>query len=170
MDGSGGTGRPPVRDASSDITFDWPEGDASRRSCKPGVYQGNFSCTGSLGDSGIPAYQATGPISLKLVQSQQGEFLEVREGVLDGTANVFFVFRADISGKLDCKTLRFAGTLERGTYSGFLVINGTFQGPLASDYDRNTSQFTNGVWNLTLDMGNGECKGTWSAAYTGPGD
>jgi hypothetical protein len=168
--GSAGTIAPPVRDASPDVGFDWPEGDASKNPCKPGVYQGNFACTYSPGDAGMGLFPVSGPISLKLVQSQQGEFLEVREGLLDGTANLFFVFRANISGKLDCKTSRFDGKLENGTYSGFLIINGTFQGPLSSDYDRIASQFSNGVWSLAVDMGNGGCNGTWSAAYMGPAD
>jgi hypothetical protein len=168
--GSGGTSTPPVRDASPDVGFDWPEGDASKNPCKPGVYQGNFACTYSPGDAGMGLFPVAGPISLKLVQSQQGEFLEVREGLLDGTANLFFVFRANISGKLDCRTSRFDGKLENGTYSGFLIINGTFQGPLSSDYDRIASQFSNGVWSLAVDMGNGGCNGTWTAAYMGPGD
>ena len=108
--------------------------------------------------------------SLKMVQSLQGEFLEVREGLLDGTANVFFTFRADISGRLNCRTSKFDGQLEHGVYSGFLVVNGTFQGPLSSDYDRAASQFSNGVWTLAVDMGNGGCNGTWSATYVGPAD
>ena len=166
--GSGGAS-PPVRDASLDITFDWPE-DAGRNPCKAGVYQGSFECTYQMGDSGLGSFPVSGPISLKMVQSQQGEFLEVREGLLDGTANVFFTFRADISGRLDCRTSKFDGQLEHGVYSGFLVVNGTFQGPLSSDYDRAQSQFSNGVWSLAVDMGNGGCKGTWSAKYVGPGD
>ncbi|HMI86017.1 MAG TPA: hypothetical protein VK550_18100 [Polyangiaceae bacterium] len=168
--GSGGTTFPPVRDATPDIGFDWPEGTTGKNPCKPGVYQGNFACSYSPGDAGVGLFPVAGPISLKMVQSQNGEFLEVREGLLDGTANLFFTFRADITGKLDCKTQKFDGKLEHGTYSGFLVINGTFQGPLASDYDRIASQFSNGNWSLIVDMGNGGCNGTWSAAYQGPAD
>jgi hypothetical protein len=168
--GSAGAIPPPMRDASADVGFDWPEGDGGKNPCKPGVYQGSFACTYSPGDAGVGLFPVSGPISLKMVQSSQGEFLEVREGLLDGTANIFFTFRANISGKLDCKTSRFDGKLEKGVYSGFLVINGTFQGPLSSDYDRIGSQFSNGVWSLAVDMGNGGCNGNWSAAYTGPGD
>jgi hypothetical protein len=171
--GAAGTGRggssPPIRDASLDITFDWPE-DAGKNPCKAGVYQGSFQCVYMAGDAGFGSFPVSGPISLKLVQSQQGEFLEVREGLLDGTANVFFTFRADISGRLNCRTSKFDGQLEHGVYSGFLVVNGTFQGPLSSDYDRSASQFSNGVWSLAVDMGNGGCNGTWSATYVGPGD
>ena len=167
--GRGGTAMPPPRDASSDISFDWPEGPV-KNPCKAGVYQGTFACTYSPGDAGVGLFPVSGPISLKMVQSQNGEFLEVREGLLDGTANIFFTFRANISGKLDCKTQKFDGKLENGVYSGFLVINGTFQGPLSSDYDRVASQFSNGAWSLVVDMGNGGCNGTWSAAYQGPGD
>jgi hypothetical protein len=166
--GRGGTS-PPPRDASLDIGFDWPEG-TSKNPCKAGFYQGTFACTYSPGDAGIGLFPVSGPISMKMVQSQNGEFLEVREGLLDGTANIFFTFRADITGKLDCRTSKFDGLLEHGVYSGFLVINGTFQGPLSSDYDRLTSQFSNGVWSLAVDMGNGGCNGTWSAAYMGPAD
>ncbi|HMJ56245.1 MAG TPA: hypothetical protein VK540_29460 [Polyangiaceae bacterium] len=168
--GRGGTTSPPVRDAAPDVTFDWPEGTTGKNPCKAGVYQGSFGCTYSPGDAGVGLFPVTGPISLKLVQSQNGEFLEVREGLLDGTANLFFTFRADITGKLDCKTSKFDGKLEHGVYSGFLIINGTFQGPLASDYDRISSQFSNGMWSLAVDMGNGGCNGNWSAAYVGPAD
>lgn len=168
--GSGGTAMPPPRDASSDISFDWPEGTTGKNPCKAGVYQGNFACSYSPGDAGVGLFPVSGPISLKMVQSQNGEFLEVREGLLDGTANIFFTFRADITGKLDCKTQKFDGKLEHGVYSGFLIINGTFQGPLSSDYDRIASQFSNGAWSLVVDMGNGGCNGTWSAAYQGPAD
>jgi len=171
--GVAGTGRggssPPIRDASSDITFDWPE-DAGKNPCKAGVYQGSFQCTYMTGDAGFGSFPVSGPISLKMVQSQQGEFLEVREGLLDGTANVFFTFRADISGRLDCRTSKFDGQLENGVYSGFLVVNGTFRGTLSSDYDRAASQFSNGVWTLAVDMGNGGCNGSWSATYVGPAD
>jgi hypothetical protein len=166
--GSGGTTSPPLRDASSDITFDWPE-DAGKNPCKAGVYQGSFQCTYQTGDAGFGSFPVSGPISMKMVQSQQGEFLEVREGLLDGTANLFFTFRADISGRLNCRTSKFDGQLEHGVYSGFLVVNGTFQGPLSSDYDRAASQFSNGVWTLAVDMGGG-CNGSWSAAYVGPAD
>jgi hypothetical protein len=167
--GRGGASGTAAPDAQSDVTFDWPEG-MGKNPCKAGVYQGMFSCAYMPGDAGGSTFPVSGPISLKLVQSQQGEFLEVREGLLDGTANVFFTLRAEISGRLDCRAAKFRGTLERGVYSGFLVINGTFQGPLASDYDRVSSQFSNGVWTLAVDMGNGGCNGTWSAAYVGPAD
>jgi hypothetical protein len=170
MAGAGrGGSSPPIRDASLDITFDWPE-DAGKNPCKAGVYQGSFQCTYMTGDAGFGSFPVSGPISLKMVQSLQGEFLEVREGLLDGTANVFFTFRADISGRLNCRTSKFDGQLEHGVYSGFLVVNGTFQGPLSSDYDRAASQFSNGVWTLAVDMGNGGCNGTWSASYVGPAD
>ena len=159
----------PSRDGGSDVSFDWPEGPV-KNPCKAGVYQGNFSCTYMPGDAGGGTFPVTGPITLKMVPSQQGEFLEVREGLLDGTANVFFTLRADISGRLDCRAAKFVATLEHGIYSGFLVINGTFQGSLSSDYDRAASQFSNGVWSLAVDMGNGGCNGTWSAAYVGPAD
>jgi len=169
--GSGGTGATggggASKDAGDDVTFDWPESVPGRGECKPGTYQGTFQCTYTdpMGGNPIPA---NGPITLKLVQSQNGEFLEVQDGLLDGTANVFFTFRANISGKLDCKTASFSGSLINGIYSGFLIVNGTFQGPLSSQYDLLKYAFVGGTWQLIVGGVGGSCNGTWSANYTGP--
>ena len=166
--GSGGIGGAgSQKDAGSDVTFDWPESMPGRGECRPGTYQGTFQCTYTdpMGGNPIPV---SGPITLRLVQSQNGEFLEVRDGLLDGNANLVFIFRANISGKLDCKTVSFTGALINGTYSGFFVVNGTFQGPLSSQYDLLKYAFVGGTWQLTVNGAGGGCTGTWSANYTGP--
>ena len=164
--GTGGSSTPP-KDAGSDVVFDWPESMPGRGECKPGTYTGTFQCTYSDPMSGF-MLPVNGPITLKLEKSQTGEFLEVRDGLLDGTTNATFVFRANISGTLDCKTASFTGSLINGIYSGFLIINGTFQGPLASNYDLLKFAFVGGTWTLTANGIGGSCPGTWSADYTGP--
>jgi hypothetical protein len=110
----------------------------------------------------------SGPISIRLVESTSGEFLEVRDGVLDGTANTFFTFRADVQGKLDCYRASFTGNLINGTYSGFLIVNGSFEGPLSSSYDSQSVALTSGTWQLKVAVSGGGCTGTWSANYVGP--
>jgi hypothetical protein len=170
--GASGAGGTTVRDASSDVSFDWPEGP--RGQCKPGTYEGQFNCLFSqFADSGVDGglftLPVSGPITLHLSQSQNGEFLEVKDGVLDGTANTFFTLKATISGKLDCRTGQFEGSLDKGTYSGFILVNGTWSGRLTSSYDRMTFRFPAGTWFMYPDIG-GECigGGSWTATYTGP--
>ena len=165
--GSGGTSGGSQRDSGSDVGFDWPESVPGRGECKPGTYQGTFQCTYTDPMGGNP-FPSSGPITLKLVQSQNGEFLEVRDGLLDGTANAVFILRANISGQLDCKTASFSGALTNGTYSGFFIVNGTFEGPLRSQYDVLKFAFVGGTWELTPNGLGGKCVGTWSADYVGP--
>jgi hypothetical protein len=105
---------------------------------------------------------------MRLVESTSGEFLDVSDGVLDGTANTFFTIRADVRGKLDCYKATFSGNLINGTYRGFGLINGTFEGPLSSTYDHQSVALTNGTWQLKVAVTGGSCTGTWSATYAGP--
>ncbi len=154
-------------DAGSGVSFEWPETPPGS-GCKPGRYAGTFACT-YKDPQGLSQMPVTGPITLTLADSQQGEFLEVRDGVLDGTANAFFSLRADITGKLDCASAQFQGSLANGTYSGFLIVNGTFGGTMASQYDRVKFAFVSGIWSLAVvGPPGGTCDGTWSASYVGP--
>jgi hypothetical protein len=170
--GASGKGGTAIRDAASDVSFDWPEGP--RGQCKPGTYEGRFDCLFSaIADAGIDGglftMPVSGPITLHLTQSQNGEFLEVKDGVLDGTANTFFTLKAAISGTLNCRTGEFAGALEKGTYSGLIFVNGTWTGRITANYDRMTFRFPAGTWLMFPDIG-GECVGggSWMASYTGP--
>jgi hypothetical protein len=163
--GSGGTTQP--ADAGGDVGFEWPETVPGTGQCKPGLYEGEFQCTYTdpSGGGGVPV---SGPISVRLVESASGELLEVRDGVLDGTANALFIFRADVVGKLDCYKATFNGRLVNGTYSGFAIVNGTFEGPLGSTYDHQAVALTSGTWQLTVAASGGGCNGTWSARYVSP--
>jgi len=163
--GSGATGG--TSSDAGDVHFEWNETDPGTGQCKPGLYEGTFQCT-YTDPSGGGALPVSGPISIRLVESTSGEFLEVRDGVLDGTANTFFTFRADVQGKLDCYRASFSGNLINGTYSGFLIVNGSFEGPLSSSYDHQGVALTSGTWQLKVAVSGGGCTGTWSASYVSP--
>jgi hypothetical protein len=80
-------------------------------------------------------------------------------------------FSADIIGRLNCD----AGVLENGglrngmyTALGFYV--GHFEGPVAANYDRQTSAFSGGVWSV-VEIGAAPGfggAGTWEALWVGP--
>jgi hypothetical protein len=147
-------------------------------SCKDGTYSGTFQCTfvfnadASVGDASVSAdaggLNITGTISFQLMhqQTSAGEFAgtSTASGSFSGTAAAFFAISAHVGGTLDCRTGVFDGSLTNGMYSGFLLINGTFAGPLTSDYNGTTFAFVNGQWVLTVP-GQGSCPGTWSASY-----
>jgi len=147
--------------------------------CKNGTYSGTFQCTfvfdPDAGDGGGGTVSAdagglmiTGNISFNLTQmTGSGEsFMSTASGSFSGTAAAFFSIMADVGGSLDCNSGVFNGTLTNGKYSGFIFINGTFSGPLDSQYNGTTFSFVNGSWLLTVP-GEGSCPGTWTADYAG---
>ncbi len=143
--------------------------------CKDGTYSGTFQCSFQFNSDGGAAGAAadagglmiTGTISFQLMQQTgTGEtFMDTASGSFSGTAATFFAISATVGGTLNCNTGVFTGTLSNGMYSGFLFLNGTFSGPLTSDYNGTTFSFVNGMWNLTVP-GQGSCPGTWTANYT----
>ena len=158
------------------VVFDWPETiPGQAKPCKAGHYTGTFACNyqpagtpdGSAG--GLPI---TGPIDFTLQQSQNGEFLEVSGGTLDGLALLAIHFKATIVGKLSCSTGAFAGNLENGSYAiDPFPAGGTFVGPM-SGFSSSTPPCTgiclSGNWALheTGAAGTnhiGTCAGTWTA-------
>ncbi|HVU04118.1 MAG TPA: hypothetical protein VHE30_20310 [Polyangiaceae bacterium] len=161
-----------------DTTFDWPETVPGQpKPCQAGHYVGTFECTyhpagtpdGSAG--GLPI---TGPIDFTLTESQNGEFLEVSGGTLDGLALIAIHFHAQISGSLSCSTGAFKGDLQNGSYAiDPFPAGGTFVGPM-NGFSTNTSPCTGtclgGTWalNETGAAGTnhiGTCAGTWTATY-----
>ena len=167
--GSGGTGAGQALDAGDDVRFVWPETPpGTAAACLAGVYQGTFECTYTDTQDGGVVVPVSGPISLRLVQSQQGELLEVRDGTIDGLGNVLFLFHSDIAGELNCRTSKFTGTLVNGTYSGLIIINGTFTGTMDAGYDHTNFKLIGGTWQLAVNGGSGNCAGTWQADYFGP--
>ena len=130
---------------------------------------GTSGTGGSGGSGGASGTAVTGPMSMTLTKSEQGEFLEVSDGLIDGSALIFVTFRATISGRLDCTRARFTGALKNGTY-GFLIFpGGSFEGPFNSQYDRPNTAFVGGTWQLAVaNPPGGSCDGTWTANYVGP--
>jgi hypothetical protein len=145
--------------------------------CKDGTYSGTFQCTfvfnpdagaGSTASADAGGLMITGTISFNLTQmTGNGEsFIDTASGSFSGTAATFFAISADVGGTLNCNSGVFKGNLTNGMYSGFLFINGTFSGPLDSQYNGTTFTFVDGSWLLTVP-GEGSCPGTWTAAYAG---
>lgn len=162
----------------ADVTFDWPETiPGQAKPCQAGHYVGTFECTyqpagtpdGSAG--GLPI---TGPIDFTLTQTQNGEFLEVSGGTLDGLALLAIHFKATITGSLSCGTGAFHGDLQNGSYAiDPFPAGGTFVGPM-DGFSSNTAPCTgiclSGTWALheTGAAGQnhiGTCAGTWTATY-----
>lgn len=150
------------------ITFDWMETQpGGGGDCKPGTYSGTFSCDYLL-DPNDPttAMQVSGPVVFTLMKSQNGEFLEISNGRLDGFAMLFINFTSELSGKLDCSTDSFDAMAVNGVY-GFGDVNalptGTFQGTLSGMLDRSSLTLT-GTWSLTGDPGI-TCTGPWMATF-----
>lgn len=153
------------------ITFDWQDTQPGQGKCQPGTYSGTFTCYYlTMGDTDPnDAIEITGPVVFTLTQSQNGEFLEVSDGHLDGLAALVFGFSAKLSGKLDCSTNMLDAMAVDGMY-GFgdpmaLPVGG-FEGGLKGTLDRSTLTLT-GQWALSVTSGySGECDGPWMATYT----
>jgi hypothetical protein len=175
--GSGAQSTPPAggfaanqTPADPTITFDWMEtrpGGQSDSDCKPGTYAGSFTCEYLL-DASDPstAMEISGPVAFTLMKSQNGEFLEISNGHLDGFAGGFINFTAELSGKLDCSMNSFDAMAVNGVY-GLGDVNalptGTFAGSLSGTLDRSTLTLS-GTWILTGDQAI-SCKGPWMATF-----
>ena len=169
--GSSGATEPPGN--SSPNRFDWQRTEPG--TCEAGLYEGSFEGTySSPAAFGFPIPVASFPtlpgepasFRFRLERDDDGEFLVVTGGRLEGTANLTFPFSADIIGTLDCGTLEFDAMLVNGTYNVF----GTdyfFEGPLTGDYDKATHSFINGEWHVTeadpTVVAGGD--GTWTTTW-----
>lgn len=135
--------------------------------CKPGTYSGTFTCQAVLDPSDpSSAIEVSGPVAFTLTKSQNGEFLEISNGRLDGFAQLFINFTSELSGRLDCGTDSLDAMAVNGVY-GFGDVNalptGTFQGSLAGMLDR-SSLTLSGTWMLTADQSI-TCTGPWTATF-----
>ena len=68
----------PAGNLLTDVAFEWPENSATF-SCTPGTYSGKWSCK----MSGI---SFTGPVKMTLTETDNGEFLKITDGELNGKA------------------------------------------------------------------------------------
>jgi hypothetical protein len=169
VDAGGSDARPVVDVAKPDLIFDWPETVPGLK-CKPGRYHGTFD--------GIYASSATvfplpipvaGDIDLTLVQSANGEVLEITNGKLSGTADLIFPFAADLLGKLNCKVSKLdpATALKNGHYI-VLGLMFPFEGPFLGDYDKAAAAFVNGTWDVKEPNPIYGGAGSWTATWVGP--
>jgi hypothetical protein len=146
------------------VKFDWPESDAAAGKCEPGKYVGQFTCSLEF-IPGFPPGQVTGPVTFTLEPSANGEFLEIKNGRLDATANGTYPFGCDLVGTLDCSTFSFQATAQNGTY-GTPPFGGTFFGDMSGSLDPLTSTLS-GNWALTAGTmaapQANPCKGPWTA-------
>jgi hypothetical protein len=145
-----------------------PPGGMSDDDCKAGTYSGSFTCDYLLDPSDpSTSMEITGPVVFTLMKSQNGEFLEISNGTLNGFAMDVINFTAQLSGKLDCTTNTFDAMAQNGVY-GFGDVNtlpvGTFDGTLSGMLDR-SSVTLSGTWTLTGDQAI-SCTGPWTATYT----
>lgn len=182
-DGSVGSTQVPAGNLRSDITFDWERtGTNIGASCEPGHYEGDFqglyASQLTFVCAPIPVFALGTPLqpglSFTLEQSASGEYLEIRDGVMVGTADGLFPFRGTITGTLNCQTLKFEATLE-GYYS--LGVDGIgmfrFVGPLLADYDPVTHSMINATWDVAeYDFATGTPRpdicggaGVWTAEW-----
>jgi len=148
------------------IMFEWTQTRPGQGECQPGRYVGVFSCEyGAMPD--VPGVLVTGPVEFVLERSQNGEFLEIADGQLDGVAQLLFGFRSRLEGRLDCATNLLEARAVDGVW-GFgdpsLLPAGTFEGTLMGLYDR-TRVALDGTWSLSaMDMV--ACEGPWNASFT----
>lgn len=165
----------PRADLDPNAKFDWEETSpgSAANDCQAGVYGGTFDCTFvpdpmMFGD-GVGTIDVSGPISLTLVQSMNGEFLEISDGNLDAVAQLFFGFHAKLDGQLDCKSDQLKATAADGMWalgdpSMPIVPGGTFGADISGMLDPQAKQLT-GQWAFTTGTIPGTCTGTWSAMY-----
>jgi len=146
------------------ISFTWPESNPPAGSCDPGSYTGTFTCDIAF-IPGFPPGQVTGPVTFTLSPSASGEFLEIKNGRLDATANGSINFGCDLVGQLDCATRTFHADAQNGTW-GTPPFGGTFFGSMDGTLDGLTSTLT-GTWSLTAGTMAAPtaqpCTGPWSA-------
>lgn len=165
--------RPPP---DPDAAFEWPEtlpgGDDI---CQPGTYTGDFFCVANAAfllqlmppEDGV-GLPIIGPVTLTFERSMDGEFLEIKKGVLEGLAIESWGFVAELEGRLDCTTLEFEATASSGLYGLGLPVTvpvGMFGGTLTGNLNRDTRQLE-GDWALVDEFGVQGCNGPWTASHT----
>lgn len=140
------------------VAFEWPETVPNQGECKAGVYVGQFNCQyADPTNPAQPPIDVAGPVNFTLQESANGEFLEIADGHLDGSAFILLPFTADLTGNLDCSTNAFSAQAVNG-FSPATTFTGTLDGTL----DRST-QTLSGTWSMLPDTVSGSCDGPWSA-------
>ena len=164
----------PRADLDPGVTFDWQETTPGLGKCQEGTYTGTFQCEFAYDDSlglfppDAGSIVVSGPITLHFQKSADGEFLELADAQLEGVAQDFFGFTADLDGQLDCTTLELTAQAQNGEYGLGLPIGiplGTVEGTLDGTLDAQSGELQ-GQWSLSAGMGVGTCTGPWQASFT----
>jgi hypothetical protein len=175
---AGATGKRQA-DLDPNVVFDWEQtapGTASSDGCRAGVYTGTFACTfmadPAMFGMGLGGFtqEVTGPISLELEKSANGEFLQIADGEFSAIAQLFFGLRAQLKGNLDCKTLQLSATTVGGMWALGdpnmpLLPGGTFDANVQGKLDPQSRSLA-GQWQVISGTIPGTCTGEWSATYT----
>jgi hypothetical protein len=151
------------------IMFAWEETAPGATNCQAGHFVGTFMCDLTPeGGTAEDSFSITGPVELTLTKSQNGEFLEISDGHINGFALAIFNFDAALEGKLECSTAQLAANAKDGSIGlgdANLLPVFTFAGQLAGTLDA-SGDTLNGVWSfpVTTPAGPlGTCSGPWTA-------
>jgi hypothetical protein len=155
----------------TDIHFDWQRTAASSDpgGCLPGDYEGTFggiywsviATLAPISELAVPIANVDIPgqpsgFHFTVEPAQGGETVLNIKGVMDGLADLTFPFKADLEGKLDCRTKMFTANLYNGTYSVLIegLVAQQFTGIMSGMYDARTHTFIDGAWDVWETSGN----------------
>jgi len=156
--GSTGTG------GGSNVSFTWLETAPGTGQCKAGRYIGDFNGTFSPSLTIFPLpIPVAGTVDLTLTESQSGEFLDISDGHVTGTANGTYPYEADVMGRLNCITRKLENGFMRNGFYTVGTTNYPFEGPVTADYDTLTYAFVNGTWIAKETNPTYGGNGTWNA-------
>lgn len=155
------------------VKFEWAQtapGSGGAKNCRAGTYVGGSTYTCSpvvdgFDSSGFGA-EITATLSIQLVESADGEFLQISDGDFSSLTLDTFGMLADLKGMLDCKTLMFTATTQNGSWGlgdpnfGVLPL-GTWEAQLVGTLDPATGTLT-GTWMVSGSVPF-VCMGPWSA-------
>jgi hypothetical protein len=144
--------------------------DAGRSSadgeCRPGSYQGSFTCTqptvaAPLWAAGLGGNQITGSFAFRLEPTGKANSFELIGGSLHSADNAFFKLDANITATFECgRPLR--GKLAEANYTIIFGAATPFESPFDASYDEATGRFVDGSWVVKNDTIT-QCNGTWTA-------
>ena len=158
------------------VKFDWAQtapGMGAAKSCRAGTYIGSstYMCSPvddglGLGDLSGFGVEITATLSIMLVESADGEFLQIANGQFSSLTLDTFGMLANLKGNLDCKTQQFTATTQDGSWGlgdpnlGVLPL-GTWEAELSGTLDPATGTLT-GMWMVSGSVPF-VCKGAWTA-------
>jgi hypothetical protein len=166
---------PTVRKTPADpnINFDWPEASGGRPvNCEPGHYAGTFTCKLTTQELGTATIE--GPVELTLMQSQNGELLQISDAHISGYALLVLNFEATLAGQLECTTRKLEAMAVNGSVGlgsaqllPVLGFSGVLGGELSAAGDT-----LSGTWSFPVTLADGSqlgtCVGPWTAMRTMP--